>query len=608
MKQKSGFTLAELSVVLIIIALVIGMTVSGGVTTISAARYSATNSKMAALEQALMAFRVANNRLPCPSDLSQVQGSATYGTEGSCAAIAGGVFVATNSAGTENAAEGGVPTAALGLPSDFMYDGWGNRFRYAVDTKMTSLGAFSGSQAGCVNGAITVYGGPNYPATGNTARATGAVYALISHGQNGHGGVTKNTTVYNAGSLNSDEQTNCHCTSTGAAGTYAPTYVQLAPYTYQAIGQTNSNYNFDDIVTFRNRWQMQTAWDKTGTSCAGGVYSRAITINSSYVSTVNHTNLTNFPVLFSGTYSYLATTANGGNVTSSNGYDITFTSDAAGAQLLPFERESYNAATGAVAFWVNVPVVSGSANTVIYLWYDNPNITTDQSNKTGTWNSNYAGVMHLDETSGTQYDSTKNGNNSSTINVQTQGSATGKIGGADSFNGTSNYIQVNSLYGTPSSITLSGWGNANSGASGVDLINVGVYAGIRIDSPSGTGTEAWYYIGNNTWPGPASHINYAGTGWHYYTFVIDGTNNLQTLYVDGAQKAQSTNANPIVWHDWGSATTIGEQSGGSHLFPGAIDEPRVSNIARSADWINTEYNNQNSPGTFYTVGSAVTTR
>jgi hypothetical protein len=36
---------------------------------------------------------------------------------------------------------------------------------------------------------------------------------------------------------------------------------------------------------------------------------------------------------------------------------------------------------------------------------------------------------------------------------------------------------------------------------------------------------------------------------------------------------------------------------------GSIDEGRVSNIARSADWIKTEYNNQSSPKTFNTVGS-----
>ena len=38
-------------------------------------------------------------------------------------------------------------------------------------------------------------------------------------------------------------------------------------------------------------------------------------------------------------------------------------------------------------------------------------------------------------------------------------------------------------------------------------------------------------------------------------------------------------------------------------FDGTIDEVRVSNASRSAGWILTEYNNQNSPSTFYSVGT-----
>jgi hypothetical protein len=40
---------------------------------------------------------------------------------------------------------------------------------------------------------------------------------------------------------------------------------------------------------------------------------------------------------------------------------------------------------------------------------------------------------------------------------------------------------------------------------------------------------------------------------------------------------------------------------GAYWF-GLIDEVRVSNIAQSANWILTEYNNQNSPTTFVIAG------
>ncbi len=41
---------------------------------------------------------------------------------------------------------------------------------------------------------------------------------------------------------------------------------------------------------------------------------------------------------------------------------------------------------------------------------------------------------------------------------------------------------------------------------------------------------------------------------------------------------------------------------GDDPFDGVIDEVRISSVARSDNWLNTEYNNQSDPGTFYTLG------
>jgi hypothetical protein len=48
---------------------------------------------------------------------------------------------------------------------------------------------------------------------------------------------------------------------------------------------------------------------------------------------------------------------------------------------------------------------------------------------------------------------------------------------------------------------------------------------------------------------------------------------------------------------------VGDRYDHTRQFNGFIDEVRVSNIARSSDWINTEYKNQNNPAVFYTIGS-----
>jgi prepilin-type N-terminal cleavage/methylation domain-containing protein len=301
--SNGGFSLLELSIVLVIIALVTGMAISSGISVVATARQAATTQKMKAIDQALMAFRIANNRLPCPGDLTIAPGGANFGVEaGGSLACTTGTGVCTNAlnvnsntgnpnnTGTTMAgtcigtalspaanfsalgatlaagptssnrvgAEGALPVATLGLPSDYMVDGWGNRFRYAVDSNMTMIGAFHDSPVNNTCGAITVN-----DVNGN-ARATDAIYALVSHGPNGHGAYTSSGAVENAGSVNANELINCHCSSTTGAdnGTYAATYVQEQSPT---LDPSNSLDTYDDLVTYKERWQMQAAWDPVAT-------------------------------------------------------------------------------------------------------------------------------------------------------------------------------------------------------------------------------------------------------------------------------------------------------------------------------------------------------
>ena len=87
------------------------------------------------------------------------------------------------------------------------------------------------------------------------------------------------------------------------------------------------------------------------------------------------------------------------------------------------------------------------------------------------------------------------------------------------------------------------------------------------------------------------------TNWHYSIMTFDGTD--QKLFIDGDLKstespggAIGTNSNNI---------KIGGAFNG--FFNGAIDDVRIYNRVLSADEISTQYNNQNSPSTFYTLGS-----
>ena len=146
---------------------------------------------------------------------------------------------------------------------------------------------------------------------------------------------------------------------------------------------------------------------------SGYNYTRAVTISHTKVP---NTDQVSFPVLFNSTDPLLETTSNGGHVTNANGYDIIFTSDAAGTEKLNHEIESYNGSTGQFIAWVQVPTVSHTSDTVIYLFYGNSAVTISQENKTGVWDSNFHGVWHLPNgTTLSANDSTSNGNNG-TIN------------------------------------------------------------------------------------------------------------------------------------------------------------------------------------------------
>src|SRR3954454_487615 len=125
---------------------------------------------------------------------------------------------------------------------------------------------------------------------------------------------------------------------------------------------------------------------------------RAITLN--HVDVVESDQV-NFPVMLTapGTtltnafYSWLKTVANGGKL--ETGVDFVFSLDPFGTQLLPYEVVFHDFVTGAFEYWVSVPLLSMTVDTVIYVIYGDPSVTTDQSNRSAVWDSGFLGVYHF---------------------------------------------------------------------------------------------------------------------------------------------------------------------------------------------------------------------
>jgi hypothetical protein len=72
------------------------------------------------------------------------------------------------------------------------------------------------------------------------------------------------------------------------------------------------------------------------------------------------------------------------------------------------------------------------------------------------------------------------------------------------------------------------------------------------------------------------------------------------MYMNGA----STTTAPALTINTNTTTlTLGDIADGNFGLNGTLDEVRISNIARSANWITTEYNNQSAPSSFYALGA-----
>ncbi len=295
-----------------------------------------------------------------------------------------------------------------------------------------------------------------------------------------------------------------------------------------------------------------------------------------------------------------------------DGDDIIFKS---GEIQLPHEIEtfeqSYNDSHAHLVAWVKADLLS-STDTVITMYYGNPTIEK-QEDSAGVWNSNYAGVWHLSEDpTGTLYDSTTNLNHGTGYNLQSEDQVDGQIDGSIDFDNNQDHIHCGndtSLNVGSNDFSLSLWFK-------YDGVDMGVLAGkgavlmakrYRISIESGPGLLMAEIDDNTVAKTVFSTSTYGDNLWHHVSMVRDG-NNLR-LYIDGVEDPNSPN--DITGYgslDESESFYIGafrSEVGGTigYWSTANTDEVRVAKLAHSPEWIATEYNNQDDPAGFYSVGT-----
>jgi len=270
--------------------------------------------------------------------------------------------------------------------------------------------------------------------------------------------------------------------------------------------------------------------------------------------------------------------------------------------VLSYEVEYYSTSGQEAIYWVKVPTVTGNnANSnMVCVYYGNDPNGSDQSTVGGAWDANYVGIWHLGDNywlgngAGQVLDATNVNNGTNTSTADDQGIVRR---GRKSTKDNVEYINVgsNASLNTTTNMTITLWyypaglypayaqtlfSRYQSGSP---------YAGYSFTvSDSATqcndNTKLGFFDGTSWKCSTTAAV--ATTTWGHIGVVHTGTTS--TVFYKNGAAFGSTTANTIPTYS-GNALIGKDPTSDTIGAIGTYDEIRVSNIARTADWIKLEY-------------------
>jgi hypothetical protein len=315
--------------------------------------------------------------------------------------------------------------------------------------------------------------------------------------------------------------------------------------------------------------------------------------------TIDHTkvdaDLTDFPVLI-----HVDSDADLAAGAQADGDDILFTDDT--DTKLDHEIESYDSATGTLWAHVNLPTISSTVDTVLYLYYGNSG-AVNQETPDGVWSPPHEAVYHMDEEVAgvgnldVYKDSTANAQHADDQISSTDQS--GQIFDGQLLDGTDDYLDIPTLGALGTGVTVQFWIRPDNLTTTANQRLLSLRSNIELFAEFDGSLDTL-----RVWAGEYHSVESLGNltegQWVRITVAHDGST--LRVYVDGVEKVSNNDT-----YSTSSVNTnvfgISDVDLVADPFIGAVDEIRIATSARSAGWITTGYNNQSSPLTFYSIGA-----
>lgn len=365
----------------------------------------------------------------------------------------------------------------------------------------------------------------------------------------------------------------------------------------------------DSIVLSKKNVLVKSS-DTTILSGSPWNYLRRIHLNTASSGADIESDVYSFPVLIrldESNFNFSAAKDDGG--------DIRFTS--AEGKSLPHEIEQWDAINGSASIWVKVDTIYGNNNTQSIIMYWGNSEASNTSNGTLVFDTvaGFQGVWHLsDQMTNTVYDATVNRYHGYSPENGTPANDNGVIGNCRTFNGTSDYINIDNTSDSKLNCPHDGYYMVSAWvyldtldgkthcivSKGYTQYYLRIYNISQKPPYAGSFWEFVEFNGENTWH--VSNNTATRDQWVLLTGVRQGSQ--QYLYCNGVMVdstidiwengiASRNTTEDLIMGRFADAITIPANEGFCY-FKGGIDEVRILNAAKSPDWIKLCYMNQRS--------------